>query len=58
MKKIILAVSVWYFVILHGGNSPVQIGPFATQVACENYRTQIENQSFATAVCFNSTAKQ
>ena len=59
MKKVILAILAWYFVILHGGNSPVQIGPFATQVACENYRTQqIENQSFATAPCFNSASKQ
>lgn len=59
MKKSILSVAVWYFVILHGGSSPAQIGPFATQAACENYRTQqIETQSFATAPCFNTAAKQ
>ena len=59
MKKVILAILAWYFVILHGGNSPAQIGPFATQAACENYRTQqIETQSFSSAPCFSSTSKQ
>ncbi len=58
MKKIIPAVFVWYFVILHGGSSPAQIGPFASQAACESYRTQqVETQSFATAPCFNTASK-
>jgi hypothetical protein len=59
MKKSILAVAVWYFVAGGNGVPLVQIGPFATQVACENNRTQpVISQNYFTAACFNTSAKQ
>jgi hypothetical protein len=58
MKKSILAVAVWYFVILNSSGVG-QVGPFATQIACENYRTQgIISSNYVTAICFSTTARQ
>ena len=58
MKKSILAVGVWYFVVLNGGGAPVtQIGPFATQAACDNYGLN-PSSHLDTLACFSTAAKQ
>jgi hypothetical protein len=59
MRKLLVAVAVWYF-ILFSGTSPLQVGPFATQAACDNFRTSLGNQTGGDAMstCFSTTAKQ
>ena len=53
MRKIIFLV--WYFLAIGAGASSVtQVGPFASETACNNYRNSITLSSYA---CFNSTAK-
>jgi hypothetical protein len=53
MRKIIFLV--WYFLVIGAGASSVtQVGPFASEAACDNYRNSITLSSYA---CFNSTAK-
>jgi hypothetical protein len=57
MKKTLLSLAVWYFVVAGNG---AQVGPFATQAACESYRTQVANDPdlpLATFACFSTTAK-
>jgi len=61
MKKGILGLAVWYFVAgsLGAGNvgnlSLTQIGPFATETACQNYNTRVSSFYF-TFPCFSTTA--
>jgi len=54
MRKVIFLL--WYFLLI-GNNaaSVTQVGPFATQAACTNYRNSLTLSSFA---CFSTTAKQ
>jgi hypothetical protein len=60
MRKLLVAVAVWYFIYaLPSG--VVQVGPFATQAACNNFSASLttgpNGQGFASA-CFRTTAKQ
>jgi hypothetical protein len=56
-------IGLWYFLI---AGSPyttfTQVGPFATQLACQNYQAAIRADfatlPIATTACFNSTARQ
>jgi hypothetical protein len=58
LKRIMWAVAVWYFVLFSStGGVATQIGPFATQTACSDYRTQFASNGGA-APCFSTTAKQ
>ena len=53
MRKVIFLV--WYFLLIGAGaNSVTQVGPFASETACNNYRNSVTLSSYA---CFNSTAK-
>ncbi len=61
MKKTVLVVTIWYFVVYSLTNiGPVitQIGPFATQSACEHYRANFQGVIAPTVACFSTTAKQ
>jgi hypothetical protein len=55
-------VFVWYFLMNWntGQSSFTQVGPFATQAACESYKTavsaQLASSGFVTP-CFSTTAK-
>jgi len=54
-------VTVWYFLVLNNGSVVVlQVGPFATQTACEDYRTNVVNPANdgPTLPCFSTTAKE
>ena len=54
MRKAIFLV--WYFVVIGASaGSVTQVGPFATQTACNDYRNSITSDSFA---CFSTTARQ
>jgi hypothetical protein len=58
LKRMVTAVAVWYFVLFSStGGVATQIGPFATQAACNDYRTQFASNGGA-APCFSTTAKQ
>jgi hypothetical protein len=57
MKKTLLSLGVWYFVVAGNG---AQVGPFATQAACESYRAVVANNpdlGLTTFACFSTTAK-
>ncbi len=53
-----MAVAVWYFVLFSStGGVATQIGPFATQAACSDYRAQFAGNGGA-APCFSTTARE
>ena len=57
-KRILATMAVWYFVLFSStGGVATQIGPFATQAACNDYRGQFAGNGGA-APCFSTTAKQ
>jgi len=56
MKKSILAVAVWYFVVFSFQGGVAQIGPFATQAACDAFRTNLQ-QTLETSISCFSTAQ-
>ena len=57
-SRMLLAVAVWYFVLFsQTGGVATQIGPFANEAACSNYRAQFASNGGA-APCFSTTAKQ
>jgi hypothetical protein len=63
-KQVMSAIAVWYFLISGSVNGTfTQVGPFATQTACQNYQAGIPplfgagNQPLLTA-CFNTISKQ
>jgi hypothetical protein len=60
MRKLLATIVVWYFIIFSNGVS--QIGPFATQAACNTFRTSLgplsEFVPVITSTCFSTTAKQ
>jgi len=54
----LLVVVVWYFVLFsQTGGVATQIGPFANETACDDYRAQFAGNGGA-APCFSTTAKQ
>jgi hypothetical protein len=55
MRKIILGVAVWYFLILGGGSR--RIGPFPSQLKCDTYRMRI-SRTQATSNCVQTTKKK
>lgn len=58
LKRITLVMLVWYFVLFSSsGGVATQIGPFATEQACNDYRTQFASNGGA-APCFSTTAKE
>ena len=64
MKKSLLGVAVWFFVTysMSGSGAFLQVGPFATQAACENYRTKVVSNpaggpNLTTLSCFSTSAK-
>jgi hypothetical protein len=58
LKRIMMTVGVWYFVLFSPtGGVATQIGPFATEAACGDYRAQFAGNGGA-APCFSTTAKQ
>lgn len=61
MKRILKAAMViaasWYFLANNPNGSALQVGPFQTQAACENYRSQVSNLSLESLACFDSKAK-
>jgi hypothetical protein len=58
LSRVLGAIAVWYFLAFpaSGGGSFTQVGPFASQNACENYRTQVSAQS-AALPCWSDKAK-
>ncbi len=59
MRKLLVTVAVWYFVIVSGAGGVAQVGPFATQAACNNFRMTLDSQfEIPTSTCFSTTAKQ
>ena len=64
MKKDFIRVAVWFFLVYNAnaGGAFLQAGPFATQAACENYRTKVVSNpargpNLTTLSCFSTTAK-
>jgi len=56
MRRIILAVAVWYFLILSGG--PVsRKGPFGSRVACDTSRMRVAH-TFRTTDCIEAKKKK
>ncbi len=41
MKKSILAMTAWYFLVLNTGGGAAKIGPFASQLKCDTYRMRV-----------------
>lgn len=59
MRKLLVAVAVWYFILAPNEAGPVQVGPFATQAACDNFRMGLSSEfEVPTSACFSTTAKQ
>jgi hypothetical protein len=53
MREVIFLV--WFFLVIGTGASSVtQVGPFADETACNNYRNSVTLSSYA---CFSTTAK-
>jgi len=54
-------VFAWYFLFGAGSNGPfTQVGPFASQSACQNYQAALDSEFHNGDVltpCFSSTAK-
>ena len=57
LRRMLLTMAVWYFVLFSQAGTATQIGPFATQMACNDYRSQFAGNGGA-APCFSTTAKQ
>jgi hypothetical protein len=57
MKKSILAVAVWYFLVLNAGGGAAKMGPFTSHLKCETYRMRI-SRSRATSNCVQPTKKK
>ena len=56
MRKIILGVAVWYFLILSGG--PIsRKGPFGTRLTCDTSRMRVSHL-FKTSDCIEVTPKK
>jgi hypothetical protein len=56
-KKALVAVAVWYFLLISSGGVATQVGPFANETACNDYRMQFAGNGGA-APCFSTTAKE
>jgi hypothetical protein len=41
MKKSILAVAVWYFLVMNPGGSMSKMGPFQSRIKCDTYRMRV-----------------
>jgi hypothetical protein len=54
-KKALMTVAVWYFLMISSGGVATQVGPFATEQACSDYRMQFASNGGA-APCFSTTA--
>jgi hypothetical protein len=62
LRRAAAFVFVWYFLMNWntGNSSFTQVGPFATQAACERYQTIVSAQlasSGSVMPCFSTTAK-
>ena len=61
-KQLILSMGIWYFLIGAAGGplTFTQVGPFATQTACQNYQAGVANlfgiNTQVMTACFNTTA--
>jgi hypothetical protein len=59
MRKLLATIAVWYFIFQSGSGAVVQVGPFATQAACNNYRTTLSDYfGYSGSSCFSTTAKE
>jgi hypothetical protein len=56
-KKTLLAVAVWYFLLISSSGVATQVGPFFNQTACNDYRAQFAGNGGA-APCFSTTARE
>jgi len=69
-RKLIGGLAIWYLILNNPFNTmaPTQVGPFATQAACQNVATQAANMmaggnpanlppGYVAGVCFSTTAK-
>ena len=57
-KRILLAVTVWYFLLISTSNGvATQVGPFFNEAACNDYRSQFAGNGGA-ALCFSTIAKE
>jgi hypothetical protein len=57
MKRSILAVAVWYFVVMNGIGRPAPKGPFTSRISCETYRMRIARHN-ATSNCIQPSPKK
>jgi hypothetical protein len=66
LRRATALVFVWYFLVSWTGYSSsfTQVGPFATQAACNNYQAEITKEfntdvsvSVYVTSCFSTTAK-
>jgi hypothetical protein len=57
--RIVLAVAAWYFVAYNFSTEAIiQIGPFASEAECSNYRNVVSTGSnYTPLACFSTTAK-
>jgi len=58
LTKFMAVVAAWYFLAwpVEGGGSFTQVGPFASQNACESYQSQV-SQNTQTFPCWSSGKK-
>jgi hypothetical protein len=61
MKLILVTFGVWYFLISGAPFTTfTQVGPFATQLACQNYQAKVQQQfgESTPAPCYSTPSKQ
>jgi len=58
LAKLLAVATVWYFLAapFEGSGSFTQVGPFASQDACESYRSQVSQETL-TIPCWSSGKK-
>ncbi len=57
-RRAVPFIFAWYFLLSLDGGSATQVGPFATQQACQSYQTEISGITFKFMTpCFSTTTK-
>lgn len=59
LARLLAVTTVWYFLAtpLDPPGALTQVGPFASQNACESYRSQVTNTGAFTFPCWSSSQK-
>jgi hypothetical protein len=52
VKKSLLGVALWYFLVVNPGAGASRVGPFPSQLKCDTYRMRI-SRTRVTSNCVN-----